>query len=101
MIKEISKELDIIVNASAEDLVKEFNKVNLGELTNFINKLTLIYSLQEASKNEILELIKEGEKTPEESEVALKGLYLSMQKIEDTVTVLKNLKKTRISSLTQ
>lgn len=100
MLKKLSKEIDIIINSTPEELRKEFEQYNVGELTSFIKTFTIIYVQQEQLKNEMLKLIETGEKSPLEAEDALKSMYLLMQKIEDTVTVLKNIKNAKISSLT-
>ena len=99
--KEVAESIDLIINTTPEELKQEFEPQSLGVLTNFIQKFTLIYELQVQMKNKILEEIKVGKITPEASEKSLNDLYLYMQKIEDTVTVLKTIKDAKMQQVSK
>lgn len=94
--KEVSEALDVIVNATPEELKEEFEQHSLGDLTNFIQRLTMIYEIQTKTKDSILLDIKENKTSSKDAEKTLNNLYLYMQKIEDTVTVLKSIKDEKL-----
>lgn len=94
--KAVSEALDVIVNSTPEELKSEFEKHSLGDLTNFIQRLTMIYEIQTKTKDSILNDIKENKTSSKDAEKTLNNLYLYMQKIEDTVTVLKSVKNKKL-----
>lgn len=89
------KAIDIIVNASPEELVKEFKTLKQGDLLSFKNNFIIMYESQKLIKDALIEKVKNDELSCEEADEVLKPMYIYMQKLEDVVTVINEVLQSR------
>lgn len=95
-------EIDIILNAPHEELVRSFKEMNLGHLQSFRNKFIMIYEAQKSVKDEIIAKVKDNKISPKEADEVLPKMYVTMQKCEDLVSLANEVIKEKSSStLTQ
>ena len=78
--------MDTILNSTHEDLRASLEELNLGELQSFINQMTLSWEQIRMYKDGLLDA---PNLTAEELEETLKNIYRTAQKIEDVVTIAK------------
>lgn len=95
-------EIDIILNAPHDELIKRFKEMNLGHLQSFRNKFIMIYEAQKSVKDEIIAKVKDNKISPKEADEVLPKMYVTMQKCEDLVSLANEVIKEKSSStLTQ
>lgn len=84
-----------IIDLPLEDFKKELyrQKVNLGTNNNLILTLSSVYHDLSARKDAIVQLVTSGEKTKEEVQPILDGLYNEMMKVEEKITYLRERSK--------
>ena len=78
--------MDTILNSTHEDLKTSLESLNLGELQSFINQMTLSWEQIRMYKDGLLDA---PNLTAKELEETLKNIYRTAQKIEDVVTIAK------------
>ena len=81
-----SNVMDTILNSTHEDLRASLEELNLGELQSFISQMTLSWEQIRMYKDGLLDA---PNLTAEELEETLKNIYRTAQKIEDVVTIAK------------
>lgn len=83
----MTKEIDIILNASPEELITTFKGMNQGELTSFRNRFIILYEQNKHLKDALIKKVNKEEVTPEEADPTIQQLYLTMQRIENVVVI--------------
>nr|DAJ02152.1 MAG TPA: hypothetical protein [Caudoviricetes sp.] len=78
--------MDTILNSTHEDLKASLELLNIGELQSFINQMTLSWEQLCMYKDGLLDA---PNLTAQELEETLKNIYRTAQKIEDVVTIAK------------
>ena len=78
--------MDTILNSTVEDLKEALENLNVGELQSFINQMTLSWEQLRMYKDGLLDA---PNLTAEELEETLKNVYRTAQKIEDVVTIAR------------
>ena len=82
--------MDTILNSTPEDLKASLEELNAGELNSFINQMTISWEQLKMYKDGLLDA---PNFTPEELEETLKNIYRTAQKIEDVVTIAKEVQR--------
>lgn len=78
--------MDTILNSTVEDLKEALENLNVGELQSFINQMIISWEQLKMYKDGLLEA---PNLTAEELEETLKNVYRTAQKIEDVVTIAR------------
>lgn len=78
--------MDTILNSTHEDLKEALENLNVGELQSFINQMIISWEQLKMYKDGLLEA---PNLTAEELEETLKNVYRTAQKIEDVVTIAR------------
>jgi len=89
----IGKMIDMPIEDFKKELI-EVQKVNVGTVHNLILNLEMWYADLRQRKDGVLDLVFKKEKTREEVQKAIEGLYAEMTKIEEKVVWLKEYEKT-------
>ena len=84
--------MDTILNSTVEDLKEALENLNVGELQSFINQMIISWEQLKMYKDGLLEA---PNLTAEELEETLKNVYRTAQKIEDVVTIAKEVQSVR------
>ena len=88
----VTNVMDTILNSTVEDLKESLESLNLGELQSFNNQMTLSWEQIRMYKDGVLDA---PNLTAEELEETLKNVYRTAQKIEDVVTIAKEVHSIR------
>ena len=78
--------MDTILNSTHEDLKEALENLNVDELQSFINQMIISWEQLKMYKDGLLEA---PNLTAEELEETLKNVYRTAQKIEDVVTIAR------------
>lgn len=78
--------MDTILNSTVEDLKEALENLNVGELQSFINQMIISWEQLKMYKDGLLEA---PNLTAKELEETLKNVYRTAQKIEDVVTIAR------------
>lgn len=79
-------ELGILIDSPLEDFKKAVSEYNVGTLNGLINTLTCVYDELNGRKEVVLS---SGSISLDQKEIATKGLFAEMLKIEEKVTFLR------------
>ena len=82
--------MDTILKSTPEDLKTSLEELNAGELQSFINQMTISWEQIKMYKDGLLDA---PNLTAEELEETLKNIYRTAQKIEDVVTIAKEVQR--------
>ena len=81
-----------ILNSTVEDLKVALEELNIGELNSFINQMIVSWEQLRMYKDGLLEA---PNLTANELEETLKNIYRTAQKIEDVVTIAREVHSVR------
>lgn len=84
--------MDTILNSTVEDLKVALEELNTGELSSFINQMIITWEQLRMYKDGLLEA---PNLTANELEETLKNIYRTAQKIEDVVTIAREVHSVR------
>lgn len=84
--------MDTILNSTVEDLKVALEELNIGELNSFINQMIVSWEQLRMYKDGLLEA---PNLTANELEETLKNIYRTAQKIEDVVTIAREVHSVR------
>ena len=80
--------IDLPFDTFKEEVIKQ--KVPIGVLNNYILLFESSYSELRGRKDAILDLVYSGEKTKDEVQTILEGLYAEMTKLEQKIVFMKD-----------